>query len=104
MSRRRIVVTGLGLVCPVGNTVADGWANIVAGRSGIATITKFDASTFACQFAGEVKGFNVEDYIPGKDARHMDVFMHYGVAAALQAAQDAGLPKGDALSEEEGDR
>jgi len=104
MSRRRVVVTGLGLVCPVGNTVAEGWANIVAGRSGIATITKFDASAFACTFAGEVKGFNVEEYIPGKDARHMDVFMHYGVAAAMQAVKDAGLPTGDELPEELADR
>jgi len=104
MSRRRVVVTGLGLVCPVGNTVAEGWANIVAGRSGIATITKFDASAFACTFAGEVKGFNVEEYIPGKDARHMDVFMHYGVAAAMQAVKDAGLPTGDQLPEELADR
>jgi 3-oxoacyl-[acyl-carrier-protein] synthase II len=104
MSRRRVVVTGLGLVCPVGNTVAEGWANIVAGRSGIATITKFDASAFACTFAGEVKGFNVEEYLPGKDARHMDVFMHYGVAAAMQAVKDAGLPTGDQLPEELADR
>jgi 3-oxoacyl-[acyl-carrier-protein] synthase II len=104
MSRRRVVVTGLGLVCPTGNTVAEGWANIKAGRSGIATITKFDASAFACRFAGQVKGFNVEDYIPGKDARHMDTFIHYGVAAALQAVKDAGLPTGDQLTEEEGDR
>jgi 3-oxoacyl-[acyl-carrier-protein] synthase II len=104
MSRRRVVVTGLGLICPVGNTVAEGWANIVAGKSGIATITKFDATAFACKFAGEVKGFNVEDYIPGKDARHMDTFIHYGVAAALQAVKDAGLPMGEALSEEAGDR
>jgi 3-oxoacyl-[acyl-carrier-protein] synthase II len=104
MSRRRVVVTGLGLVSPVGNTVAEGWANIVAGRSGIATITKFDASAFACHFAGEVKGFNVEDYIPGKDARHMDSFIHFGVAAALQAVKDAGLKTGDQLSAEEGDR
>ena len=103
-TRRRVVVTGLGLVCPVGNTVAEGWANIVAGKSGIATITKFDASAFACHFAGEVKGFNVEDYIPGKDARHMDTFIHFGVAAAMQAIKDAGLKTGDQLSEEEGDR
>ena len=81
-----------------------GWANIVAGKSGIATITKFDASAFACHFAGEVKGFNVEDYIPGKDARHMDTFIHFGVAAAMQAIKDAGLPTGDQLSEQEGDR
>jgi 3-oxoacyl-[acyl-carrier-protein] synthase II len=104
MSRRRVVVTGLGLVCPVGNTVAEGWANIVAGRSGIATITKFDTSGFACTFAGEVKGFNVEEYIPGKDARHMDTFMHYGVAAAMQAVKDAGLPPADQLPEELADR
>jgi 3-oxoacyl-[acyl-carrier-protein] synthase II len=104
MSRRRVVVTGLGLVSPVGNTVAEGWANIVAGRSGIATITKFDATAFACRFAGEVKGFNVEDYIPGKDARHMDSFIHYGVAAALQAVKDSGLPTGDQLPTEMGDR
>ncbi|MDP3613151.1 MAG: beta-ketoacyl synthase N-terminal-like domain-containing protein, partial [Rubrivivax sp.] len=64
--RRRVVVTGLGLVSPVGNTVAEGWANILAGRSGIDLITKFDASAFSCRFAGEVKGFNVEDYMPGK--------------------------------------
>ena len=75
MSRRRVVVTGLGLVSPVGNSVAEGWANLLAGRSGIDRITRFDPSAFACQFAGEVKGFNVEDYIPGKEARHMDVFI-----------------------------
>jgi 3-oxoacyl-[acyl-carrier-protein] synthase II len=104
MSRRRVVVTGLGLVCPVGNTVEEGWANIVAGRSGIAPITKFDATNFACRFAGEVKGFKVEDYIPGKDARHMDTFMHYGTAAAMQAVRDAGLPPADQLPEELADR
>ncbi len=99
MTRRRVVITGLGLISPVGNTVAEGWANILAGRSGIDTITKFDASAFSCQFAGEVKGFNVEDYIPGKEARHMDTFIHYGMAAAIQAVQDAGMPTGDALDE-----
>jgi 3-oxoacyl-[acyl-carrier-protein] synthase II len=104
MSRRRVVVTGLGLVCPVGNTVAEGWANIVAGKSGIATITKFDPTPFACKFAGEVKGFNVEDYIPGKDARHMDTFIHFGVAAAMQAIKDAGLPTGEQCPEELADR
>ena len=104
MSRRRVVVTGLGLVCPVGNSVEEGWANIVAGRSGIAPITKFDATNFACRFAGEVKGFKVEDYIPGKDARHMDTFMHYGTAAAMQAVRDAGLPPADQLPEELADR
>ena len=66
MSRRRVVVTGLGLVSPVGNNVADGWANLVAGKSGIATITKFDATNFSTRFACEVKGVNVEDYMPAK--------------------------------------
>ncbi|TXC65486.1 beta-ketoacyl-ACP synthase II [Piscinibacter aquaticus] len=104
MSRRRVVVTGLGLVSPVGNTVAEGWANLVAGRSGIANITRFDASAFACKFAGEVKGFNIEDYIPGKEARHMDTFIHYGMAASIQAVRDAGLPTNDALNEETAER
>ena len=104
MSRRRVVVTGLGLISPVGNTVSEGWANLVAGRSGIANITKFDASAFACRFAGEVKGFQVEDYIPGKEARHMDTFIHFGLAAAVQAVQDAGLPTGDALDEASAER
>jgi 3-oxoacyl-[acyl-carrier-protein] synthase II len=104
MNRRRVVVTGLGLISPVGNTVAEAWANIVAGRSGIANITKFDASSFACRFAGEVKGFKVEDYFPAKDARHMDTFIHYGLAASIQAVRDAGLPTNDALTEEQAER
>ncbi|MCE2660848.1 MAG: beta-ketoacyl-ACP synthase II [Rubrivivax sp.] len=104
MSRRRVVITGLGLVSPVGNSVAEGWANLLAGRSGIANITKFDASAFACRFAGEVKGFNIEDYIPGKEARHMDTFIHYGMAAAMQAVRDAGLSTGEALSEDAAER
>ena len=104
MTRRRVVVTGLGLISPVGNTVQDGWSNLLAGRSGIGPITRFDAANFACRFAGEVKGFNVEDYIPGKEARHMDTFIHYGLAAATQAVRDAGLPTGDALTEEQAER
>ena len=104
MTRRRVVITGLGLISPVGNTVAEGWANILAGQSGIDNVTRFDASGLACRFAGEVKGFNVEDYIPGKEARHMDTFIHYGMAAAIQAVQDAGLPTGDALNEEQAER
>src|SRR5438105_4082116 len=104
MPRRRVVVTGLGLVSPVGNTVAEGWAHLVAGKSGIAPITRFDASGFACRFAGEVKGFNIEDYIPAKEARHMDTFIHYGLAASIQAVRDAGLPTGEALSEEMAER
>lgn len=104
MSRRRVVVTGLGLISPVGNTVAEGWANILAGQSGIDRITRFDASNFACQFAGEVKGFDVGAYISSKEARTMDTFIHYGMAAAIQAVQDAGLPTGDQLSEEAAER
>lgn len=90
-SKRRVVVTGLGCISPVGNNVADAWKAITAGQSGIATITKFDATPFSTHFAGEVKGFNIEDYIPGKEARHMDTFIHYGVAAGMQAMQDSGL-------------
>lgn len=100
MSRRRVVVTGLGCVSPVGNTVADSWANVLAGTPGIDLITQFDASSFACKFAGEVKGFDITDYIPEKEARHMDRFIHLGLAAACQAVADSGLPTGDALDEE----
>jgi len=104
MTRRRVVITGLGLVTPLGNQVQDSWDNLVAGRTGIQTITKFDASAFACQFAGEVKGFNIEDYIPAKEARHMDTFIHYGLAASMQAIRDAGLPTGEALTPELAER
>lgn len=89
--QRRVVVTGLGCVSPVGNSVASAWEALLAGQSGIATITRFDASPFSTHFAGEVKGFNVEDYMPGKEARHMDTFIHYGMAAGIQAMQDSGL-------------
>jgi 3-oxoacyl-[acyl-carrier-protein] synthase II len=98
--RRRVVVTGLGCVSPVGTTVAESWANLLEGRSGIDTVTSFDASALAVRFAGEVKGFNVTDYMPEKEARHMDRFIHLGVAAADQAIRDAGLPQGDELSPE----
>ena len=104
MSRRRVVVTGLGLISPVGNTVAEGWANLLAGRSGIGPITRFDASGLACTIAGEVKGFDVAQYMPAKEARHMDTFIHYGLAASFQAVQDAGLPTGDALTEATAER
>jgi 3-oxoacyl-[acyl-carrier-protein] synthase II len=100
MSRRRVVVTGLGCISPVGNTVADAWASLIAGRSGIAAITKFDASNMACRIAGEVKGFELESYMSAKEARTMDTFIHYGIAAAHQAVVDAGLPTGEALDEE----
>ncbi len=100
MSRRRVVVTGLGCISPVGNSVDDTWANLLAGQSGIGMITRFDASTFNCKIAGEVKGFDIEAYMSAKEARTMDTFIHYGVAAAAQAVADSGLPTGDALSEE----
>jgi 3-oxoacyl-[acyl-carrier-protein] synthase II len=104
MSRRRVVVTGLGCVSPVGNTVADAWANLLAGRSGVGPITRFDASSLSCRIAGEVKDFDVGAYIGAKEARTMDTFIHYGIAAADQAIRDAGLPTGDALDEEEAGR
>ena len=100
MTRRRVVVTGLGCVSPVGNTVAESWDSLLAGRSGIDLITQFDAAAFACRIAGEVKGFNVGDYIPEKEARHMDRFIHLGLAAAAQAVADSGLPTGEALDPE----
>ncbi|KND58989.1 3-oxoacyl-[acyl-carrier-protein] synthase, KASII [Candidatus Paraburkholderia schumanniana] len=87
---------------PVGNTVADGWANLVAGKSGIANITKFDATNFSTRFAGEVKGFNIEEYMPAKEARHMDTFIHYGFAAGVQAMQDSGLEITDENAERVG--
>ena len=91
MARRRVVVTGLGLISPVGNTVEEGWQNIVAGVSGIAPVTRFDASSFPVRFAGEVKNFDITQYISAKDARRMDAFIHYGLAAGIQAVRDAGL-------------
>jgi 3-oxoacyl-[acyl-carrier-protein] synthase II len=101
MTRRRVVVTGLGCVSPVGNTVADAWSNLLAGQSGIGPITRFDASAMSCRIAGEIKNFDLESYISAKEARTMDRFIHYGIAAAAQAIKDAGLPAGEALGEEE---
>ena len=89
--KRRAVITGLGCVSPVGNNVADTWEAIKAGKSGVAPITKFDASNFSTHFAAEVKGFNVEQYMNAKEARNMDLFIHYGVAAGVQAIEDSGL-------------
>jgi len=100
MNRRRVVVTGLGCISPVGNTVQAAWASILAGRSGIDRITRFDASDFACQIAGEVKDFDLSSYMSTKEARTMDSFIHFGVAAADEAVRDAGLPIGAALNEE----
>ena len=89
--RRRVVVTGLGVISPVGNDVPTAWSNLVAGRSGITRITKFDASQYRAQIAGEVKDFNVESVIPAKEARRMDTFIHYGIAAAVEALKDSGF-------------
>ena len=104
MSKRRVVVTGLGIVSPVGNTIAEAWSNIVAGRSGVGPVTKYDVSAMNSRIAGEVRNFSVEGVFPVKEARHVDTFIHYGVAAALQAVADAGLPHGDALNEESAQR
>ncbi len=93
MARRRVVITGLGLVSPVGNTVEEGWQNILAGRSGIGLVTKFDTSTFPVRIAGEVRNFDITSYISAKDARRMDTFIHFGLAAGIQAVRDAGLDK-----------
>ena len=89
--QRRVVITGLGCISPVGNTVSEAWQAVLAGQSGIATITKFDAAPFSTRFAGEVKNFDVERYMPAKEARHMDTFIHYGMAAGIQAMEDSGL-------------
>lgn len=101
MSLRRVVVTGLGCISPVGNTVADSWTNLLAGKSGIETVTRFDASNLSCRFAGQVRDFDITQYITEKEARHMDRFIHLGLAAGIQAVQDSGLPTGDALSPEQ---
>ena len=98
--KRRVVITGLGIVSPVGNDIDSAWDNIVNGRSGIGRITRFDPSAFSAQIAGEVKGFDVTQYMPAKEAKQMDTFIHYGVAAGVQAWRDAGLE----LTEENADR
>ncbi len=91
MSRRRVVVTGLGIISPVGNTVAEAWDNILAGKSGIGAISRFDATAFKSRIAGEVKGFDIATYLSPKEARRMDTFIHYGMAAGIQAYKDSGL-------------
>ena len=90
-SRRRVVITGLGAISPLGNTVESSWQGVLAGQSGVASITRFDASAFATRFAGQVKDFPLETYIPLKEARHMDTFIHYGIAAGVQAITDSGF-------------
>ena len=91
MSRRRVVVTGLGIVSPVGNTVQESWANILAARSGITRVTRFNPSTFTSQIAGEVKGFDPTQYLAAKEVRRFDTFIHYGLAASIDALKDSGL-------------
>jgi len=91
VTRRRVVVTGLGIVCPIGNTVQQAWDSALAGKSGITRITRFDASRLSSQIAGEVKEFDVAPYLSSKEARRMDLFIHYGMAAGLQAWRDAGV-------------
>jgi 3-oxoacyl-[acyl-carrier-protein] synthase II len=98
--KRRVVITGLGIVSPVGNDLASAWDNIVNGRSGIARITRFDATVLTTHIAGEVKNFDITDYMPAKEARQMDTFIHYGVAAGIQAWKDSGLE----VTEENADR
>ena len=100
MSKRRIVVTGLGMLTPVGNTVEESWRNIVAGKSGIGPITTFDTSNFPVTISGAVKDFDATLYIPAKDLKKMDPFIHYGIAAGIQALEDSGLE----VTEENADR
>ncbi|MDK4528406.1 beta-ketoacyl-ACP synthase II [Kingella kingae] len=100
MNKRRVVITGLGQISPVGNDVESAWKNLLAGKSGIGKITRFDASELACQIAGEVKDFDITQYIPAKEARRMDTFIHYGIAGALQAIADAKLDDFDDLDKD----
>src|SRR5476651_2617216 len=91
MSKRRVVITGLGIVSPVGNDVATAWASILAGRSGIATVVRFDTANFPTHFGGEIRELDLGPYLSTKDARRMDAFMQYGVVAGMQAMRDSGL-------------
>ena len=91
MSRRRVVITGLGIISPVGNSVSEAWTSLTQGKSGISTITRFETEALTAKIAGEVKGFDVAEYIPGKEAARMDTFIHYGLAAGIQAFKDSGL-------------
>ena len=99
MNRRRVVVTGLGIVSPVGNDVASAWDSILAGRSGIAAVTRFDTANFPTHFGGEIRQLDLEPYMSAKDARRMDAFMQYGVVAGMQAMRDSGLVVTEANSD-----
>ncbi|HMV17117.1 MAG TPA: beta-ketoacyl-ACP synthase II [Zoogloea sp.] len=96
MAARRVVITGLGVISPVGNTVSEAWDSILNGRSGIGPVTRFDASALSARIAGEVKGFDVGAYISAKEARRMDTFIHFGLAAGIQAIRDSGIEVTDA--------
>lgn len=100
MNQRRVVITGLGQVSPVGNNIDNAWANLLAGKSGIGHVTRFDASELTCQIVGEVKNFDIGEYISAKEARRMDVFIHFGIAGALQAIADAGLDDAEHLNKD----
>ena len=99
MSKRRVVVTGLGIVSPVGNDVAGAWASVLAGRSGIGPVTRFDTSNFPTHFGGEIRQLDLTPYLSVKDARRMDAFMQYGVVAGMQAMRDSGLVATEANSD-----
>ena len=99
MSRRRVVITGLGVVSPIGNDVSTAWRNLLDGRSGIRRITRFDVSSYPTQIAGEVRDFDVTQYMPAKEARHFDTFVHYGIAAGMQALRDSGLEVNESNAE-----
>ncbi|NOX75794.1 MAG: beta-ketoacyl-ACP synthase II [Gammaproteobacteria bacterium] len=99
MTKRRVVITGLGMVSPVGLNVADSWANVLAGNSGIAPLTHMDVSDYSVRFGGSVRDFDITEYISGKDAKKMDLFIHYGIAAGMQAVRDAGLDVTDENAE-----
>lgn len=100
--RRRVVITGLGCISPIGNTPGSAWQGLSSGQNGIDTVSKFDHSGLPVHFAGEVRGFNVEEYLPAKEARHMDTFIHYGIAAGIQALRDSGLEVTDSNAERVG--
>lgn len=100
MSKKRVVITGLGAISPIGNTVEETWQNALKGVSGIDLITKFDTTNFSVKFAAEVKNFKVADYISAKDARRMDVFIHYGMAASIQAIRDADLENNENINKQ----
>ena len=99
MAKRRVVITGLGAVTPVGLSVEESWNNILAGNSGIAPIDRIDTSGFSVTFGGPVKGFDVNEYISPKEAKKMDAFIHYGMAAGIQAIKDAGLEANESNAE-----